>query len=60
MFGISLNQPDTLRHGYFEPRLGCIGPIEALMGYFLAAGRCVKGDFEMLELVSDMERFNYV
>ena len=60
MFGISLNQSDTLRHGYFEPRLGCIGPLGAAMGHFLAAGMCVKGDFEMLELVSDMERFNYV
>ena len=60
MFGNSLNQPDTLRHVYFEHWLGCIGPLEAETGLFFASGWCVKAGFEMLEPVLDMDRFNYV
>ena len=60
MFGNRLNQSKTFKCGHFEPRRGFIDPLEAETGDFLASRRCVDAVLEMLELISDMDRFNYV
>ena len=60
MFGNSLNHLTTFKNGHFKPELCHISHSETETSHFFDTKRCLKPVFEMLETISDIERFNYV
>ena len=54
------NPPGTFKYGCTDPWLGWIGHLEAETGHFRVRVRCKILVFESFELISDMDRFNYV